>query len=541
MIKHMSLFFLFALLTAIGLVGGWVAAHQMDAAGQAGHEEHGAEPPAAAPPGLDERTLANLGVRVAEAQLSTFTRTRSVQAVVEDRPQNRQPVVAPLGGIITEVHTQVGGVAAAGAPLITLVREPIPRPKPELTADILTPISEDVHTAVSQLRSALGRLRIVDDNLARIRKPRSTDGALPVMRKSEIEYENERARLRVELEQAHHELERHGLSDEEIASVETGHSAPGNRHLWEHALRRGGLWSDAADAIRAQLPETDRGLPWCVVAIGELSAAGLATEELSVALGAEPALAAHFAEAAALLLQGLPLPTVRVLAAQGALAPIVVVRAPIAVDRWDVAAVAVRAGERVAAGQALLDLHDARTMWLRLEPVGEEIGLMVRAFEGSLAMRAVPLIDAAGPELDGVVLQRIDTHGEAGHAFAEVGNTLLTPSQAADAASRSWSLRAGTRYLVNVPVARLEGVFVLSAGALTSRGPDRVVFLRDGNSFRPQVVRVLYEDDDVAVLPADTGLFPGDPVAISGAFALGLALQLGAGSGAVDPHAGHNH
>ena len=42
-----------------------------------------------------------------------------------------------------------------------------------------------------------------------------------------------------------------------------------------------------------------------------------------------------------------------------------------------------------------------------------------------------------------------------------------------------------------------------------------------------------------AVVANDGALFEGDPVALTGAFALGLALQQD--TGAVDPHAGHNH
>ena len=496
---------------------------------------------------MDERTLGNLGVRVESVHVGGFTRYRHVQAVIEDRPRNTQPVVAPLGGIVTAVHVEVGGVVDAGAPVVTLVRDPIARPKPELTADILTPISEDVHAAVSKLRSGLGRMTIVETNLARIRKSRGPDASdgVVVLRKSEIDFENDRARLLVEIEDARHELERHGLEADEIEAVATGNPAPPNRHLWEHALRHSGLWTDAADVIRAKLPAADRGLPWCTVALGELSAAGLATPQLAAALDAEPALSTHFAEAAGLLLQGMPLGTVRFLAGQGALAPEIVVRAPNGIDRWDVIDVDIRPGQRLEAGAAIARLHDPRTMWLRLEPVGEEIGLVSKALEDASSMDATPLVKGAGPILKDVVLGWIATRSEvghpAGHAYADVANELLGLSAAPTARSRSWTLRAGTRYLVQVPIERIEKCFVLPAGALATKGADRVVFLRDGASFRSQVVRVLYEDDAVAVLPVTTGIFDGDAVAVSGAFALKLALQLDAGSSAVDPHAGHNH
>jgi hypothetical protein len=434
-------------------------------------------------------------------------------------------------------------VTTAGEALVTLARDPIPRPKPELTADVLTPISEEVHAGVTDLRSAVGRLKIVEDNLARLRQasaPAASD-ALPVFRRNEIEYQNERARILLELDAARHELERHGLTEAEIEGVEQGRPAPSNPHLWEHALRHHGLWHATADAIHAALPAYDRELPWCVAAIGELSAAGLASPALADALAAEPALADRFGEAAGLLLQGTPLPTVRLLAREGALDPEIVVRAPAGVEHWDVEHVAVRVGQQVTAGEVLVRLHDARRMWLRLEPAGEEIAHVVLALAQGSTMDAVPVVPGAGPPLEGVRLRRMDTRGEdaarGGRAVAEVANTLVCPPGEGNACS--WRLRVGLRYLVRLPVASLPGRFVLPFGAVTDRGADRIVLVQDGDAFRPQPVRVEYEDDEVVVIADDGGIFEGDPIVMSGAFALGLALQLEAGP--VDPHAGHSH
>ncbi len=549
MFRHVALFAFFALLTGIGVAGGWFAAqqaghghhddHHDDHADEAMHEDE-------ADPSLDPRTLANMGVRIEAVESGPFTRYHNVQAVLVDRPQNVQPVVAPLGGIVTDVHVEVGGVVDAGAPVVTLVRDPIARPKPELTSDILNPISEEVHHAVAKFRSGLGKLEIVDSNLARIRKSRggTETGGVPVLRKSEIDFENERARLLVEIDAARHELERHGLDKEEIHAVSHHRPAPPNRHLWQHALERSGLWPETSNAIRAKLPKTDRELPWCVVALGELAAAGLVTPALAKALDDEPALAEHFAEASSLLLKGMPLPTLHELARRGALAPRIVVRAPNGVKRWDVDVVRVRPGQHLTAGGSIAELYDARTMWMRLEPVGAEVGMVVKALEGGARMVATPLVRDAGPVLKDVTLRRMDTRTSeghhAGHAYADVRNELLGTSREKAATSRSWTLRAGTRYLVQVPIEELKNCIVLPSGAVTRRGPDRIVFLQDGKTFRDQVVRVLYEDDKVVVVPNGGGVFAGDPVAVSGAFALQLALDQQGGGDAHHEH-GHSH
>ena len=540
MLRNLGLIFFCCMLTVVGLVGGWFAGRSGATGANAESEPEGV---AAADQQLDERTLANLGVRIAPAERTTFTRFRSVQAVVEDRPQNVQPVVAPLGGIVTKVEVETGGAAKGGDTLIILARDPIPRPKPELTADILTPISEEVHAGVSALRMALGELKIADGNLARVRRIAGDrpNGGVSILRKSEIEYENQRARVLVALTGARSELERHGLTAEEIASIEAGGRAPRHPHLWEHALRRQGLWLKEADAIRAALPEAQRALPWCVAAIGELSAAGLASNELVGALSTDERFRTHFAEVSSLLLTGMPLATVRLLSQVGALEEKMVLRAPPGVEQWDVQAMLVRPGQRVEAGQVLLQLHDARRMWLRVEPVGAEIGHVVRALSEGSMLLAVPLIGDSGPVLTDLHLTRLVTNAQSsergGLAYADVVNTRLCPVDCGPACS--WSLRVGLRYVLRVPIEDLPGRFVLPVGAVTSKGPERIVLIRDGAGFRPQPVRIDYEDDEVTVIRDDGGIFEDDPVVMSGAFALSLALELE--SGPVDPHAGHSH
>lgn len=544
--RTLSLLALCAALTGVGLIGGWFAARQAasPASGAGDHAEAGDAAPAA-PSAFDQRTLDNIGVKVVPARKRTFVAFRPVQAVVVDRPQNVQPVVAPFGGIITAVHTRAGGTVIGDGAIVTIAREPIARPKPELTADLVTPISEDVHEAASNLRTALGTLAIVDRNLARVREAASGNGdeGLPVFRRSLLEYENERARTLVEVEGARRELERHGLGADEIQTVADGGDVPSSPKLWEHALRQNGLWSEVADAVRAAVPAADRNLPWCVAAIGELSAAGLATKELAAALVEDDALSTRFAEVAGLLLQGTPLDTVRLLGEQGALEPVFDLNAPDWLTDWDVLDVSARVGLRVEAGASIARLHDAREMWLRLEPVGEEIGYVVRALSEGEAVEAVPQVAGSGPTLGDLRLSRVDTIGSpnerGGGAFVHVTNERVCPTGAIDDSACSWSLRAGLRYFVRIPVDRWENRFVLPATAIARRGAERVVFLRDGEMFRPQVVRVEYEDDQIVVLADDGSIFDDEPVVTEGAFALGLALL---GSDApVDPHAGHNH
>jgi len=95
--------------------------------------------------------------------------------------------------------------------------------------------------------------------------------------------------------------------------------------------------------------------------------------------------------------------------------------------------------------------------------------------------------------------------------------------------------------MLEVPVRSMENVYVVSTAAIADDGPDKVVFIEDGDSFKSVPVEVAYQNEEVAVLPInkDTRLFPGDALVLKGAYALSLALK--SGGAKPDAHAGHNH
>jgi multidrug efflux pump subunit AcrA (membrane-fusion protein) len=535
--RHIGVICLGCVLVAIGVLSGWYAARQ-GAAGEAAGEDAQAVAAAFSP-----QTLKNLGVTVGAVEPSTFVRYARVQATVVDAPLNTVPVTVPLGGIVTRLHVAPGRIAKAGAPLVSIARSPIPRPQLALTADILTPVSENLHQAISSLRTAVAQHKIVTTELERVKRytESGSEEGLPLLpRKTVIDLQYDLARADQARANARRELERHGLSGKEIDAVCKGAPPPGNQRLWKRALEENALWGETEEAILGLLPERDRTHPWSIAAIGELSAAGLATRELADAIRAEPHMSKHFVEVAALLLEGNTVPKTRLLTAAGALDPVMTLKAPAGGD-WDVAEVAVRAGQRVEAGDTAVLLHDPRVMWLRLEPVGEEIGHVVRALEEGTALRGRPLMAGTGPALKDLKVDRLDTRAgeeERGAlAYVICRNEAVRAKDVGDV--RSWRLRVGLRYLVLVPIERLAERFVLPAGAVTDDGPRKVVFLQDGDMFLAKPVYVEYEDDEVVVVANDGALFPGDSVALTGAFALGLALQTG--SGPVDPHAGHSH
>lgn len=536
MTRAFATILLCVVLTTVGAAAGWYAAHRSAPPAADGEaEDAGGEPTT-----LSDQALKNLGVRIAPATLSDFVRTIEVQAVLVDRPENRRPVTTVFGGLVTEVHVETGQFVKAGAPLVTILRDPIPRPTLDLTAQLLVPVSEHVHEAVAALRAAQKRLDIADREIARLKPFAKSEDGLPLVSRgklAEMQYERERAQI--ELDVAFHELERHGLTDEEQQAVAKGAHPPANASLWKRVLQENGLWSRHADRIFAALPAATQALPWTVAAVGELSALGLADAELAAFLEKTPAATARFADVAGLLMQGMPLGTVAVLVAKGGLEPALVVRAPTggAVD-WDVEEVAVRPGQRVGAGQPLATLYDPRRMWLQVEPVGREVGAVAAAVAAGRPGRIRPLVPdptLAGIDTVAIQLERMRTKadGEGALAYAELANEPL--GQVGASGYRTWTLRPGMRFLLEIPAETLPGRFILPPGAITEEGPETIVYVQDGSAYRAVPVHVEYRDDERVVLADDGSLYPDDPVVVEGAYALGLALQKKAGGG------GHGH
>jgi multidrug efflux pump subunit AcrA (membrane-fusion protein) len=533
--KNLSSILFAAVLVVFGVAAGFYAARQgVDAGG----EEEAA---AAGPNELSDQTLKNLGVVVGPAKLSEFVRTVKVQAVVEDAPRNTRPLSALLGGVVTKLHVRTGEMVKAGVPVATLSRAPIARPKLELTREIVAPVSEGLHASVAKLRSATAQARIAEREFNRLKGFAGSDekGELPLIPRRElIALEYEVARTLQERENAEHELSWHGLSPVEIETVRAGGTPPPSPQLWRRALKKNSLWGEVEDSIFEALSAVQRTRPWSVAVIGELSAAGLATPELAKAMRREQEVAAHFIEAASLVLEGYSVANVELLARSGALNPEMVLRAP--AGDWDVAQINVRVGEKVEAGSTIALLHDARSMWLQLEPIGTEVAFVSAALRRGVEIRGSPLVVGSGPMLEGLRVERFETRSEdeaRGAAGIAVAKNEAQDSR--DGKSRTWRLRVGLRYLVEVPIAAPARRFVLPASAVTELGAERIVYVRDGGTFRTVPVYVEYFDDEIAVIANDGQLFEGDPVALTGAFALGLALQQD--TGAVDPHAGHNH
>lgn len=536
----------FALIFTLGgIAAGWFGARQKEAPsghGSGGEPEHASH----APPQLPPQTLKNLGVEIRGVQPGTYIRTRSVPAVVVETPWTSRPAYAPMGGVVQAIHVEPGMRVKAGQVLVTLIRDPIERAELRLTGEILKPAGETIHESVAKLLETQGEIKILEAELKRVAAFSGGDGAaepvvLPKAKALELQYNLERARQT--LASAQHELERHGYKDAQIDAVLQGGHLPGvNENNWKSILVNNGLWPASAEQLYASLPADVRSRPWAIATIGELAAGGLDSGELTEWLKAAPAAGASFLELGALLQKGHAVANLKRLYALGAFQRVMEVCAPADAEDFDVAEVLVKPGAHAEAGAALIELLNPRSLYLRTQPVGAEASDVLQAVAEGRACNAEPLIAGAGPSLKDLQLSFLG-HSDAGGTvgYASLKNEVLSERQNERGMGyRTWKLRSGLKYQLQVQTQKLEKVYVLPADGIAEEGVNKVVFVQSGATFEPRRVELLHLDDETAVIAInkDTTLFPGDQVAVRGAFQLGIALKSG-GEQAADH--GHSH
>ena len=525
--------------TGIGLVCGFYGGSLTGGGGP--EETAGTEPDAA--PVLAPQTLRNMGVVTSAARLTTFNRYTAVPAEVSSLPDTRQKVYTPVAGRIRTVAAEFTSVVRSGDVLCTLVRDPLPRAELLLTRHILEPSSEILHETMTRYRRAAVSLEI---HVSELRRLESVSGGEenPVIPKGKIiQLQYERKRAEQELASLKHELERHGLSSRQIQSVEKGCFPSIDVQIWLGALEHNGFWTPLARKIHGGLPESLRTLPWTVATIGEIVAGGFADDAVAEWLRSPTGVGRHFLEIGGLLQRGHSLADIQDLHTLGAFDAVVTIRAPAAAEDWDVEAVLVRPGQHVDKGEALVTLKDPRRLFLRAEPTGGEIEVLLDALKSGAAMEARPLVPGAAPPLRELTLRKVfyEATGRTSAYLSLANAPLAAREEKSGGTFRTWQLGEGQKYMLRVPTATHEKVYVFPTGAVTDDGPDRVVFLESGDGFRPIKVEILHQDHEVVVIPGTADIFPGNPIVTHGAFALGLALGSAALGGGGDQGHGHSH
>ncbi|MHC4777975.1 MAG: efflux RND transporter periplasmic adaptor subunit [Planctomycetota bacterium] len=531
-------------LTAVGLAGGWYAKSQTESA--VAEEAAPQEETAEAETTLSPQALKNLGVTWGKAKKEDHVVCREIPAVVHEMPRSLRPVVARWGGTVKKIlpgdgssgnagGSFAGYVVKPGDVIMEILRAPLPMIDRALTGEIVAAVSEAVHEAATELRSARRALEVADLEWKRVKDLNEGEGNLPVIpRQTEINLHYEKLKAMADVERIQSKLYLHGLTEKQIEAVASGSPVPPTPDLWKRALERNGLWPANGDDVLSHLPEGLKKHPWTFAGLGELNALGRCNEAFVTALAETKGLGRSFHELVALIQGGHSLSDAVDLYRTGSLDATIEVRAPDGAGAWEIRSVAVREGEMVQTGARLGLLANPERVLFELEAGGADMALVERALLEGAVLEARPLIEGVGPQLDSIRLVAFRSEGEAHgepRAYAVVENIEVSmEGEGGRRRFRSWRLREGMRYMVRLPVKSLPGVFALPRGAVIRDGAEKVVFLRSGESFKSQPVHVVHEDFELAVVADDGAIFPGDPVVLSGAFPLHLALRAAEGT-----------
>ena len=211
-----------------------------------------------------------------------------------------------------------------------------------------------------------------------------------------------------------------------------------------------------------------------------------------------------------------------------------------------VAELAVTPGEHVTAGMRLCTLTDHCELYIEGQAFEEDAEELNEAANRGTPIAAVVEGNGHGTHTvsDLKVLyveNKVELESRALRFYVRLPNRLVRNEKTPDGHRFiGWQYRPGQRVQLHVPVERWENRIVLPVDAVVQEGAEWFVFQQNGDRFYRKPVHVEYRDQRWAVIESDGTLFPGDIVAISGAYQMHLAMKNKAGGG-VDPHAGHNH
>ena len=481
--------------------------------------------------------IKNMQIKSMTAELGTYIKAEQISATVETIPQNSRPIYAPWSGMVKSISVSSGAAVMEDQRLMTIVRDPIQRIDLNLTGDILRPASEEYHTLTASLRSSQQELSNLDDELARLTKfdDVNTISLLPQKEIREIKYNQ--SNLKKSIENDLLKLKLHGHVSGENAT----RYSPQTDKLWLSALKANGIWNHRAEQLYLTLPDSLKNNSWAIATVGELSAASLVTDGLITWLKANNSAAHYIIEIGGLIQQGYTISALKELDSLNVFEQEIIVATPAGDMGWDVDTVDVRVGQHIDAGEELLDLSNNSTMYLVAEPIGSEVSLIGNAMQENYLIGARPLSKNAGPVLSGLSIIKLGAgHDAKQTAFALAENEILSVYDNDDQLFRSWGMRPGTKYVMNVPVDKLDRVFTIPREAVIDAGGASFVFVQEDKRFEKRPVAILYRDTDYAVIDGISELKQGDKVVSLGAFALNLAF-LSETPQAIDPHAGHNH
>lgn len=448
--------------------------------GVAGHEAH-ADHDEYNTIELSEQARGNLGLETQTVSTSTFTQYVTVPGRIVDWPgRTHISITAPLTGVVKAIYISRGELVSSGQPLFSL----------RLT-------HQDLVKTQSEFLTALGRLDVEQREIERLTAI-TESGA--VARKALIEHEYEHERLLAELKAERQAMLLHGLTEQQISSIEE------NRKLVrEVTIYAPTLHSD--DSLHHDSEPSDLLLPPSAIPpISEIEPVGFTEQP-------DPNRSGHDHEH---------------------------------IDaEFLVTELKVNRGASVDAGESLGRLSDYSVVLIEGHAFQKDGAALRAASKYRLPLQAVIDSSQRRPEIiDDLKIAYIGSEvgleSRALPFYVPLENQVERSEQRDGQTYLSWRFKPGQRLQVRVPLEGYDDTIVVPKEAVAEEGAERYVFVDHGDHFDRRAVRVLARDELWVAIRNDGSLKPGQKIAVSGAHQLQMAMK-NRGGGAVDPHAGHNH
>lgn len=415
---------------------------------------------------VNAQALANLGLTseyLKPLVLGNYQRTIAIPAIVMPRPGRTQiRVSSPLSGVVTHVHAVTGQAVLPGELLF----------KVRLTY-------EDLVETQTQFLKSVSELEVENREIARLEQVVQSGG---VPAKSLLERRYAKDKLEAYLASLRESLKLHGLSAEQIKSIEK------DRKL---------LRDLTISAPNIDAHDEDEHL--------RLSTAPMRT--------------------AAFPLHGPP--------QKDPVKPLIIEE------------LKVEKGQGVTSGELLCTLSDYSALYIEGRAFEQDAPAVATAAEKGWTITAiVPSTDSQEllSELKlAYVANSVDSASRTLSFFVELPNQILRDENRAEGQRFiSWKYRIGQRLQLLVPVEVWEQQIILPVEAVVKDGADWFVFQQNGGGFTRVPVHVQYRDQNNVVIENNGAINLGDVIAHRSAHQLQMAIKNNSGGGA-DPHAGHTH
>ncbi|TWT92997.1 efflux RND transporter periplasmic adaptor subunit [Neorhodopirellula pilleata] len=423
---------------------------------------------------LSPQARANLRLTTATAVVGPYTSFVEVPGIVTRWPgETHVSITSPLTGVINAINISRGEMVHSGDPLFTL----------RLT-------HQDLVNTQQAFLSQLGQMDIEEREIERLASI-SQSGA--IAGKTRLAREYERDKLLAGIRAARQSMLLHGLSEEQIASIER------TRTLIREVV------------VTAPLVEEDNSLHH--ESLGEANSRVSGNPSVRLAAMQPPPMS---------------LPEHKHIDAE-----------------FLVTELDVRRGESVTTGQQIAQLSDYSRLLIEGQAYQRDAGLLRKAAEAGAELQATMIgTDNEVETIAGLnvvyIGNEVGTDSRSLPFYIGLPNQIERSEQRGDKRYVSWRYKPGQRLTVRLPQSRIENALVVPKDAVAEEGPERYLFVENGSHFDRVPVEVLASDSVHAAIKNDGQVWPGQTIAVSGAHQLQMAMKNQAG-GAIDPHAGHNH